>query len=431
MKFLYQYLIPILGAFFVFVSINLKAQDTITVMHYNLLNYGNNYGDCNSNNNDPEEKAQHIKTIINYLKPDVVTVNEISKDETYHQQLLDNAFNNQWRSYYSKAEAPNHANSYIVNQLYYDSRKFGLHSQYVTQSTLRDIDLYRLFYRSPELPNIDTAFIDVIAAHLKAGSDDQDKSRRATMTGKTMNYLNTHEVSPSILFSGDFNIRSSSEESFQNLIYHSNPDIRFHDPVDKVGNWNNDPYYADLHTQSTHSEGDCASGGGMDDRFDFILANASVMNGDDHYHYLEDSYKALGQDGEHFNKSINAYPANNSAPQDVIDALYYASDHLPVVLQLVVDQQGASIAQNRRLEADISYNNPVKDWLDLSITLKEPGELRLAVYSVNGQLMLEKELGNNSRSFTGQINIHHLESGFYIMKLSDGRQMATEKLLVY
>lgn len=432
MAFLRITFIPLIGILFLFSSFTGNAQDTIKVMHYNLLHYGNfppSY--CDSIDNDPVKKEQYMKTIINYVKPDIVAVNEMGRNEMYHQRLLDNAFNHEWRNYYAKADCPNQAYSYVVNQLYYDSRKFELHSQYVTQTTIRDIDLYRLYYRSPDLPDIDTAFIDVITAHLKAGSDNYDLEDRAKMTSNTMQYLNSQNVSPNLLFTGDLNTRSSSEEGFQNLINHSNPSIRFNDPIDKLGNWNNNSYYTDIHTQSTHAaSGDCASGGGMDDRYDFILANSAVMNGDDHYHYLEASYKAIGQDGEHFNKSI-WYPENISVPENVMDALYYMSDHLPVVIELVIDQQGAGIARNKLLNASITYNNPARDWLNLSMTLEEKQNLTLMIHGANGQLMMKEPLGKHTFRISKRIDISGLDHGFYIMTLSNGEQSLWKKLLVY
>lgn len=45
--------------------------------------------------------------------------------------------------------------------------------------------------------------------------------------------------------------------------------------------------------------------------------------------YVSGSYPAFGNDGMHFNDSINA-PPNTAVPPEVADALHYGSDHLPV-----------------------------------------------------------------------------------------------------
>ena len=65
----------------------LAAQDTLKVMHYNLLMYGNNSGWCNENNNDVDEKNLNLQTIIDYVKPDIFTVNELSENTFYHEYL--------------------------------------------------------------------------------------------------------------------------------------------------------------------------------------------------------------------------------------------------------------------------------------------------------------------------------------------------------
>jgi hypothetical protein len=50
--------------------------------------------------------------------------------------------------------------------------------------------------------------------------------------------------------------------------------------------------------------------------------------------YKSGSYKAYGNDGLHLNKSVNI--GTNSIVGTVIaNALYHASDHLPVVIELV------------------------------------------------------------------------------------------------
>ena len=45
--------------------------------------------------------------------------------------------------------------------------------------------------------------------------------------------------------------------------------------------------------------------GGMDDRFDFIFVSEDLISGEDGVLYLENSYLAEGQDGNHFNQSVN------------------------------------------------------------------------------------------------------------------------------
>jgi hypothetical protein len=80
---------------------------------------------------------------------------------------------------------------------------------------------------------------------------------------------------------------------------------------------------------------DCGSKGGLDDRFDQILVSQNVMSGADSLRYLDNSYDAVGNDGNHFNSNLLS-GSNSQYPDSVVNALYYMSDHLPVVLKAVV-----------------------------------------------------------------------------------------------
>ena len=70
------------------ISIQLNAQDTIKVMQYNLLYYGQTSSYCTTANNNETAKNGYLKTIIKYVKPDIFTVNEIAPNSTKHQSLI-------------------------------------------------------------------------------------------------------------------------------------------------------------------------------------------------------------------------------------------------------------------------------------------------------------------------------------------------------
>src|SRR5208283_1408111 len=80
-------------------------------------------------------------------------------------------------------------------------------------------------------------------------------------------------------------------------------------------------------TQSTRVGAlpDSGSTGGLNDRFDMILTSASSMD----TNIILSSYTPFGNDGHHFDGNINDLP-NTAVPDSVANALYYASDHLPV-----------------------------------------------------------------------------------------------------
>lgn len=403
-------------AILLFGSVCINAQDEIKIMHYNLLNYGNYTSYCTIDNNSVDNKDIYLKTIINYVMPDIFTVNELDNLTYYHQRILDDVLNTNGRNYYQKANSINYANSYLTNMLYYDSRKFVLHSQDVANTTLRDIQVYKLYYKDPGLPvHQDTAFLYCFVAHLKAGSDWDDEQLRAEMTENVMDYLDNMNMAGNYIFMGDLNVQSDDEEAMQNLLYHPNTTIRFHDPEDALGYWHNNNLFAEYHTQSTHtSSNGCAASGGMDDRFDFILLSDDILNGNEHYQYLQDSYTALGQDGNRFNGSI-IEPANTAVPYNIANALYDMSDHLPIIIDLQVDQEGAGILAYSDNKSCFRVLNPVKNKLKIQLSTKEKTCFTFQLQTIFGQEILrwEAELSPGLNNILK--DIPKIKKGIYIL----------------
>jgi len=320
------------------IVLTANAQDSLKIMQYNLLNFGNITDYCTVSNNNPVSKTAWLKTLIDYYLPDVFTVNEISSNSYYHQLILDAVLNTSGRLNYQKAVATNHTNSDIVNMLYYNSAKIGLASQDVILNSLRDINVYKLFYRE-EFPgnSLDTIFFYCIVAHLKAGTTNSDRTERGEMAALIMNYLSSKNITAPSLIMGDMNLQNSSEPAWVSFTNFSNPVYNFTDPAGKVGSWHANAAYVSVHTQSTHvTSNGCPATGGMDDRFDFILTNQEITNASSKVKYIQNSFLIPGQDGLRFNGSV-IDPPNNSAPPAIINALYEMSDHLPVIIKLQVE----------------------------------------------------------------------------------------------
>ena len=125
--------------------------------------------------------------------------------------------------------------------------------------------------------------------------------------------------------------------------------LHFNDPINQSGEWHNNWNYADIHTQSTRTANlpDGGSTGGMDDRFDFMLISDDLLDGA--LSYVPDSYQSFGQDGEHYNVSMLAVK-NFSIPNDINNALYYMSDHLPVLMQLIYDPSASTFVPEKNIE---------------------------------------------------------------------------------
>ena len=416
------------------LSIKAYSADTLRVMQYNILAYGNYTSYCTTNNNNINMKNNAMRIITQYVKPDIFAVNEISQWQPFHQQILDSVLNVNGVSKYKKVPYSNNAGSDIINMCYYNSEKLVYHSMVVPQSFVRDINIYRFYYKSPTLVNGDTAFISCIQAHLKAGdalSSPQNPIDRDTMTTRLMRHLNTINKADNYMMMGDFNVYTSSEKCFQNLVSHPNLNIRFYDPINKMGNWNNNSSFANYHTQSTHTVSGCAASGGMDDRFDFILLSNMILNGLGNYQYISNSYKALGNDGQHYNNAINASPQNNSVPANVLNSIYNNSDHLPIIVDLLVNTT-VSVSETEKQSPFINliFQNPVKDELNLFLPIEKELNCRINIINVQGQILFttDKHLINGDNQIN--LKVAAMPKGLYFLQLNSGEYQITKKLII-
>jgi len=410
----------------------LLSQDTVRVMQYNILNYGVYNSYCTSLNNNINTKNAAIRAIAGYVKPDIIAVNEISQWSAFHIQLMDSALNVNGINFYKKVPHTNNAGSDIINMLYYNSNKLSFHSMAVLQTYVRDVNLYKLYYNSPlTLEQGDTAFIICIQAHLKAGSNESDAIDRDTMTNRIMRSLSKMNSPDNYLIMGDFNTYTSNENAFQNLINNSNLNIRFYDPINKSGNWNNNSYFAPYHTQSTTTVSDCKSGGGLDDRFDFILISGSILNGSKKVKYIDNSYKTIGNDGLHYNTNINSSPQNNSVPANVLNALFVNSDHLPVIFDLLVTPSN-SINEDEVFSnfSNLSFETIHNKILNLYFTVKNYHVFNFKIFNLLGQEVLSMNLNAEKGENYFSIDLKSLKNGLYIINLSDKNQQITKKIII-
>ncbi len=408
---------------------NIFSQDTLTVLQYNLLNYGVFSSYCTSTNNDPNLKDNYIKTIVQYVNPDIFTVNEISSSATYQTRILNNTLNVNGINYYKKAVISNTASSDIVNMLYYNSNKLGLSAHYVAQNDVRDIDIFKLYYKSNDLSSGDTIFIHCMTAHLKAGSSPSDETERGIMASNAMAYYKKYFQPGNFMVMGDFNLYTSSEPAFLNFTNFFYQQYSFNDPINSPGNWNNNSSFKDIHTQSTHTGGECFASGGMDDRFDFILASDHIINGTQSVKYIQGTYHAVGQDGQHYNKNLTDLPANTTVPSDVLQALYNNSDHLPVTMKLLVDKS-LDIPQQAVFDY-LKVSNPSNDNLIISVSDQGVKHLNIRFSDLSGRIVYQTAITSFDGRFDFSIPVEQYAAGIYILLLnSDSEKMAAKKIVV-
>lgn len=394
----------------------LFGQDTLTVLQYNLLNYGNFTSYCPENENNPTLKDGYIKTIVNYVKPDIFTVVEMAQWQKYHSEVLDNCLNVDGVTKYKRGVIANTAGSSLVNMLYFNSDKLALKGVKVLQNSVRDIDLFQLYYRNNALLSGDTIWVNCIVAHLKAGTGYYNELDRETMVQNALSTLRNQYTPDNYLIMGDFNLYGSYEGAWKKLTTAFAPDWAFHDPIDRVGDWSNNSSFTDVHSQSTHTDGGCFSSGGGDDRFDFILATSPIIDGSEKVTYIPGSYRTIGQDGLHFNRSLLDNPMNTTVPSEVLLSLYNNSDHLPVSLKLKVSTI-TGIAQNNVVN-DFEVEQHREGPIIAKFSLASPQTVIAECLSIDGRVIDRKIIETHQTMVNVELARFHKSSGVVIVRIT-------------
>ncbi len=429
----YQKIIIVAVILFSTFSAEAQQKDTVRVMTYNLMYYRETTSFCTNSNNNASTKDNAMEDIFDYALPDIFVVQEMGGGSSVNAfRILQNAINRNGRTNYTQANSSGIGQS-LVNMLYYNTDKFVLESQAIYDKELnntnfvRMIDHYTLRYKDSNLAvHQDTTRINVLVGHFKAGSTSADRAQRARTTESVMASLDSLNATGNYLFAGDFNLYSSTEPAYQDLINYVDPTLRFYDPINVPGNWSNSAVRAFTHTQSTRTSGGCFAGGGMDDRFDFILASDEVINNTDKMRYIPNTYQAVGQDGNRFNGSIIS-PTNNSVPTVVSQALYNMSDHLPVIMDIEVTLPSiTSLREVTKLEK-LKFQNPNTGNLLIDLSNQTHTIKTIEILDVTGKVVLEKVL--NSERYV-QFDVSNFSRGTYFIRVtSTSYQQIVEKLI--
>lgn len=328
-----------MGIFLLLTSLALQAQiDTISLLHYNILRFPE--GNAN--------KAPLFRPILNYLQPDVVTLNEITAIQAL-DSLDKYAFDTS-----IFVHAPWITDNDLISVMYYRKDRFVLHSQGFVNTSPRRTNYYKLYSQFQDFTaHPDTLFFTVFVAHFKSSQGADNEYIRAQQASAVRTFMDALSPGANVLFAGDFNVYRSTELAWTNLKAEGRHALN--DPINREGSWSNNSSFADVHTQSPRTASfDMGVTGGLDDRFDFILASDAVMDGRYGAQILPETYKAVGNDGQHFNKSIVASPVNTSVPDSVLQALHNFSDHLPVFCKMTLNPE---LAYNSARSSDLIQIN--------------------------------------------------------------------------
>lgn len=289
--------------------LSINAQQLHTIMSYNLLNYPGS---------DTTNRNPHFRTIVTATNPDILVVQEMVSLNGVNG-FLNNVLNSALSGYNAGIfiDGPD-----TDNAIFYKSQKFTFLANNPISTTLRDVNEFVL------RENISGDTIRIYSVHLKASSGSSNELQRLAEVTQLRNVTAALPANSNFIVLGDFNIYSSGEPAYQKLLDTTTSGY-FVDIFTLPGSWNS-AAYAQHHTQSTRTRlfGGGAIGG-LDDRFDMILMSPSLLTSGG-IEYVVNSYIPYGNDGQHYNDSINR-PPNNTVGQIIANALHYASDHLPVL----------------------------------------------------------------------------------------------------
>lgn len=396
-KFLF---IVILG--FGFIA---NAQTTIKTMFYNLLEFPSAL---------PANRGEILKDIVNQYNPDIFMVCEL-ENEAGADIILNTSLNSNGVDYVRADFTSNQSSESPLQQLiFFRKGMFSLESSEILQNSVRDINHYTLKLSTTDQQS-DPILLEIFVAHLKSSQGTANKNLRLEMVQKFTDRLNTLDPNSFVIFSGDFNLYTQSEQAYQELLDPTNA-IVMADPINRPGSWSNNMNFQDTHTQSTRLNSGpfgAGAGGGLDDRFDFITISQNMFS-DPKLNYIPLTYKAYGNNGNCFNNDISSPDCTGEFSEQIRGRLFNMSDHLPVVMDLQTNKQIVLGTPEFSLESKSIFleNTVVQNKLNVQIKFNNSENTTFEIFNVLGQKLMEI----NSNSENIQIDVSQLSNGIYYLK---------------
>ena len=357
-----------------------RASDTIRICTYNILKF--------SQSNE-DGRIPQFKKILDSIRPQVMLNQEVV-DNTAGPRFVSEVLT--WAPF---ASIPFVDGPDTESLLFYDQTYFDLVHTRVIPTELRNILEVTLALRPHDATLADT--IVFYSVHLKASDGSAEAAQRLR---EVTTMISTMTTRPNVLICGDFNIYSPNEQAYTALTG-AGALRRF---VDPLGNsWRrNDAEFSKIYTQCTRKSNvaGCGGGvdGGVDDRFDVILASQQLSS-----RVLSSTYTSFGNDGlPRLNESIDE-PPNTIVSAEMAAALKCASDHLPSFVDVVLGDIQASVEDHKGVQLVATWDAPY-----LGVEGLEIGDA-YHVYSSSGSLIASMVASSNSK----RITLSTLASGVY------------------
>ena len=365
---------------------------TIRVATYNILDFPESYG---------FQRVDDLRAVMEYINPDILVVQEM-QNQLGVQLFLDSIMKPLHSTFTS---APFHDGPDTDNSFFYRQDKIDYIGADYISTPNRDIGEYRLLLQDSQQE------LRIFSIHFKASQGAGNEAIRLQEATILRNYLNTFLPGTDFVVMGDFNIYHSNESAYGMMVDSlANNNGRLFDPLNVSGAWHENSVYSAVHSQSTRVEQlpDGGAGGGLDDRFDMILCSSTLLDSAGLL-LLENSYTVCGNDGAHFNVSVN-YGYNSAVPAHVANALYWASDHLPLFVDLSID----TVPVVEDLAVKI-WPNPMEDWARVTFPQHDGfANARIVMTNILGQRVYDQE---TSDPLGHRIERDNLPLGVYFLTI--------------
>ncbi|RMA58921.1 T9SS type A sorting domain-containing protein [Ulvibacter antarcticus] len=388
------------------ISCTAIAQGSLKTMFYNLLDYPEYL---------PGDRSIILQEILDTYEPDIFMVCEL-KTPAGANEVLNIGLNDEGENYTAAPFEYNQSGSANLQQLlYFRSSMFSLVSTGIIETSVRDINRYVLQLNTAD-QSTDPILIHVYVTHLKSSQGGSNVNLRLDMVNEFTSTLPSLDPNSFIIFAGDLNLYTSTEPAYIELLDPTNA-IVMADPIDTPGSWNNNSDFQQVHTQSTRTSSGpfgAGAGGGMDDRFDFILISEN-MKTDPKLRYVDSSYKSFGNNGNCYNKNVNDVECVGEFDVELRNKIYAMSDHLPVVMELETNKEIVlSGIEFDTSEALVTLKNTVvTDNLFLKISQEVTEPVSFRIYNTLGQEIMQL---TTKPSEEISIDLSQLDSGIYYLK---------------
>ena len=410
----------IIFVLFIGLTFTVFSQENVKIMTYNLLNYP----DVDSAIRNP-----NFRKVIRNSNPDILVVQEMTSLAGMNG-FLSNVMN-AYGNVYSMGTFIDGTDT--DNGIFFRTSKFRFISNTRIRTSLRDINEFKIVHI-----NYPADTLRIFSVHLKSSGGAVNENQRASEVDSLRKFTSSLPANSFYMVVGDFNIYGDYEPAYIKLKQITNGNGHFTDAITMTGSWNQFQY-RQYHTQSPRTRGfGGGSTGGMDDRFDMILMSPGIFNAG-RIAYVPGTMTPYGNDGNHYNDSINRRP-NTAVPDSVADAIHYASDHIPVIATFtfgnVIGISGNNQNIPDKFELSQNFPNPFNPSTKIKFEIPDSErnnsfDTELIVYDMLGrEVSVLVNTSLKAGKYEAVWNAANLPSGVYFYTLSAGEYRETKRMIL-